>query len=203
MDEIRLVQDAQKGDLNAFNRLILEYQDRVYNTAYRVLGDDAQAQDAVQEAFIAAYNNLDSFRGGSFKAWLLRVVTNKCYDELRRKQRQPSVPLEPFNPETEEDIENPTWLVDNAITPEESAELSALDTAIQNCLNKLPENFRVVVVLIDIQGYDYQSVSEAVKKPLGTIKSRLARARTQLKDCLKRFRELLPVGIRLDDEGTL
>ena len=83
MDETALIMYARTGDLDAFNRLVLAYQDMLYNTALRILGDDALASDATQEAFISAFKNLASFRGGSFKAWLLRTVTNACYDELR------------------------------------------------------------------------------------------------------------------------
>ena len=93
MDETALVQSAQKGDLDSFNTLILHYQDRVFNTALRILGDEDIAQDAAQEAFISAFRSISSFRGGSFKAWLLRTVTNACYDELRRQKRRPTTPL--------------------------------------------------------------------------------------------------------------
>lgn len=86
MDETALITSAQQGDLNAFNTLVLHYQDAVFNTAVRILGDDDKAQDASQEAFISAFQSLRSFRGGSFKAWLLRTVTNACLDELRRKK---------------------------------------------------------------------------------------------------------------------
>ena len=99
MDEAGLIKDAQQGDLDAFNRLILAYQDRVHNQAFRVLGESQSADDATQEAFLSAYKNLRSFRGGSFRAWLLRIVTNACYDELRRRKRRPTTPLEPVDDE--------------------------------------------------------------------------------------------------------
>ena len=89
MDETRLIQDAQHGDIDAFNRLVLAYQDMVYNQAYRVMGEPFAADDATQEAFISAYRKIKTYRGGSFKAWLLRIVTNACYDELRRRKRRP------------------------------------------------------------------------------------------------------------------
>ena len=94
MDEAALIDSARRGDLNAFNRLVLAYQDLVYNHAMRVMGENAAAEDATQEAFISAYRNLSGYRGGSFRAWLLRIVTNACYDELRRRKRRPSTPLE-------------------------------------------------------------------------------------------------------------
>src|ERR1700694_151468 len=94
MDAPALILEAQQGDLNAFNRLVLEYQSTVYNLAYRIMGEGDSASDAAQEAFISAYKNLRHYRGGSFKAWLLRIVTNACYDELRRRKRRPAASLE-------------------------------------------------------------------------------------------------------------
>ena len=116
MDETALVQSAQKGDLDSFNTLILNYQDRVFNTALRILGDEDIAQDAAQEAFISAFRSISSFRGGSFKAWLLRTVTNACYDELRRQKRKPTTPLEP-DTEDGEEMDSPRWLADPSMTP--------------------------------------------------------------------------------------
>lgn len=197
MDEAGLIQDAQQGDLEAFNRLILAYQDRVYNQAFRVLGEYQSADDATQEAFISAYKNIRSFRGGSFRAWLLRIVTNACYDELRRKKRRPTTPLEPVDDEGEE-IESPHWIADPGELPEDNVARSELANAIQACLDQLTEDFRVVVVLVDVQGLDYLEASEVIGKPLGTIKSRLARARNRMKDCLQGFWELLPHSMRLE-----
>ena len=108
MDEVALIKSAQQGDLDSFNRLVIEYQDMVFNQAYRVMGVAQVAEDATQDAFISAFKNLKSFRGGSLKAWLLRIVTNVCYDELRRQKRRPTTPLEPLNRE-EEEIESPHW----------------------------------------------------------------------------------------------
>jgi RNA polymerase sigma-70 factor, ECF subfamily len=200
MDEAALIASAQRGDLNAFNRLVLAYQDLAFNVAYRMLNDDAQAEDATQTAFLSAYRSLASYRGGSFKAWVLRMVTNTCYDELRRRQRHPTTPLEPEG-EDEEEIESPRWLADDGPSPEESVERGELESAIQHCLAELPDDFRAVVVLVDVQGMDYEEVSAAVGKPLGTIKSRLARARHKLRSCLQGFWELLPAQFRLDSEA--
>jgi RNA polymerase sigma-70 factor (ECF subfamily) len=197
MDEAGLIKDAQRGDLDAFNRLVLAYQDRVYNQAYRVLGNHQSADDATQEAFISAYRKLSSFRGGSFRAWLLRIVTNACYDELRRQKRRPTTALEPVD-ENDEEIESPYWIADPGELPEEQAVRSELGNAIQECLNQLSNEFRMVVVLVDVQGLDYQEASEVIGKPLGTIKSRLARARYQMRDCLQAFWELLPHSMRLE-----
>jgi RNA polymerase sigma-70 factor (ECF subfamily) len=201
MDEIALVKSAQSGDLDSFNTLILHYQDRVFNTALRILGDEDIAQDAAQEAFISAFRSISSFRGGSFKAWLLRTVTNACYDELRRQKRRPTTPLEPETNDGEE-MDSPRWLADPNMTPSEQFEADELEHAVQHCLDTLPTDFRAVVVLADIQGMDYSEVAIAARVPLGTIKSRLARARLRLRECLRGFEELLPASFRLEEERT-
>ena len=197
MDETALIASARKGDLDSFNRLVLAYQDLVFNQAFRVLGEMDAAEDAVQEAFISAFRNLRSFRGGSFRAWLLRIVTNACYDELRRRQRRPTTPLEPLD-DSGEEIESPQWMEDPGELPEDTVTRSELEQAILSCLEDLPDEFRLAVVLIDVQGLDYSEAAEAIGKPLGTVKSRLARARLRMRDCLQEFGELLPAGFRLD-----
>jgi RNA polymerase sigma-70 factor (ECF subfamily) len=106
MDEMALIQDARDGDLNAFNRLVLAHQDSVFNQAYRVLGDVQAADDAAQEAFISAYDNLKSFRGGSFRSWFAGDCNQPVPDELRRRKRRPTTPLEPLD-DTGEEIESP------------------------------------------------------------------------------------------------
>jgi RNA polymerase sigma-70 factor (ECF subfamily) len=200
MDETFLIQAAQRGDLDAFNRLVLAYQDIVYNQALRMLNDDAPAQDATQEAFISAYRSLTSFRGGSFRAWLLRIVTNACYDILRRRQRRPTTSLEPLD-DSGEEIESPQWLADPGEMPEESIERAELEQAIISCLDGLPMEFRSAVVMVDVQGLDYAEAAQAIGKPIGTVKSRLARARLRLRDCLQSFWELLPLDLRLKFEA--
>ena len=200
MDEVALIQYAQQGDLEAFNRLVLAYQDMVYNQAYRVMGEPDAAEDATQEAFISAYRKIHTYRGGSFKAWLLRIVTNACYDELRRRKRRPTTPLEPVD-EFDEEIESPRWLADTGEAPEDTALRAELSEAIQNCLNDLSHEFRTVVILVDIQGMDYAEAANIMGTPLGTIKSRLARARQGMRQCLQDFRELLPTAFRLENEA--
>ncbi|HSB65576.1 MAG TPA: sigma-70 family RNA polymerase sigma factor [Anaerolineales bacterium] len=196
MDEIALIQAARDGDLDSFNRLVLAYQDLVYNHAYRMIGEEDSADDAAQNTFISAYNHLKSFRGGSFKAWLLRIVTNACYDELRRRKRRPTIPLEPMD-DAGEEVESAKWMVDPGELPEEQMQRAELQRAIQDCLDHLPSEFRLAVVMVDVQGMDYFEAAQVVGKPIGTIKSRLARARLRLRDCLNGFAELLPAGFRL------
>lgn len=201
MDEVALIQAAKQGDLDAFNHLVLEYQDIAFNVAYRLMSDPAEAQDVTQDAFVSAYRNLSSFRGGSFKAWLLRIVTNAGYDALRKRKRQATTPLEPLSRD-EEEIESPAWLTDPGESPEQHAERGELGRAIQQCLDGLRAEFRAVVVLVDMQGMDYAEASRVVGKPLGTLKSRLARARVRMQDCLQGYGELLPSRYRLNGERT-
>ncbi len=202
MDEQALIQDALEGELEAFNTLVLHYQDMAYNVAYRIMGEHGAADDATQEAFITAYQKLEQYRGGSFKAWLLRIVTNNCYDELRRRQRQPVTPLKPELSDGET-LENPYWIEDETATPEEETEQTELQQAIQQCINELDNKFRIVLVLVDVEGLDYESAAQAAGTPIGTVKSRLARARERVQDCLQSFWELLPDLFRLRGEDAV
>lgn len=201
MDEQVLIQDARDGDLDAFNGLVLHYQDMAYNVAYRIIGEHGAAGDATQEAFISAYQKLEQYRGGSFKAWLLRIVSNSCYDELRRRKRQPVTPLKP-ELEDGEFLEEPAWLEDDSASPEERTEQAELQEAIQHCIGKLDEKYKIVLVLVDVEGLDYETASKAAGAPLGTIKSRLARARERVQRCLQGFWELLPDLFRLNHEDA-
>jgi RNA polymerase sigma-70 factor (ECF subfamily) len=202
MDELILIQSAKKGDLDAFNRLVLAYQDQAFNVALRILADEYLAEDATQDAFLSAYRNISGFRGGSFRAWILKILTNRCYDEFRRQKRQPSQSLEPVNNDGEEELEDPIVLKDEQHLPESEAEKHELESAIQNCIEGLSCDFRTVVVLVDIQGLDYQEACQIIQKPLGTLKSRLARARNSLQKCLQDVWELLPTAYRLKDKGS-
>lgn len=201
MNEEQLIKAAQQGDLDAFNRLVTSFQGLAFNVAYRLLSDDSAAEDVTQDAFISAYRNLRSYRGGSFKAWLLRIVTNGSYDELRRRRRRPQTSLEPETQDGE-DAPDPAWLADPGEGPQELAERVELSAAIQRCLDQLEAEFRAAVVLVDVQGMDYAEAAQAMRRPIGTVKSRLARARNRLQICLQGFVELLPDRFRLNIEGT-
>jgi RNA polymerase sigma-70 factor (ECF subfamily) len=197
MDESALVADAKRGKLDAFNELVLFYQSQVYNLAYRIMGDPASASDATQEAFIAAYQSLDRFRGGSFKSYLMRIVSNRCYDELRRRKRRPATSFE----DVEIDEEANPLLVNGGEGPEAYAERQEVAQVIQDGIETLPPEQRVTLVLSDVQGMSYQEISRAMDVSLGTVKSRLARARGKLRDYLQANGELLPVQYRLEGEG--
>jgi len=195
MDLKEQIKKSLKGDLNSFNQIVLEYQNLVYNQAYRIMGEEASAEDAAQESFISAYKKLHTYRGDSFKSWLLRIVSNACYDEFRRRKRQPVAPLYPEDQNGNE-LDSAFWLEGNEEKPEDYVLRSELSDAIQTCLDRLEFEFRTIVVLVDLQGMDYASAAKVVDRPLGTVKSRLARARRNLKDCLQGFRELLPSEFR-------
>src|SRR5215510_1200889 len=131
--ETTLIDDAQCGDMDSFNQLVLKYQDMMFRISLRVLNDEPSADDATQNAMIQAFNNIQSFRGGSFRSWLARVVVNASYDELRREKRHYSLPLEQFNSEGEE-IESPQWMVDLSAGPDELAESVELQAAMRQCI---------------------------------------------------------------------
>lgn len=195
MDLKDQINKSLEGDLDSFNQIVIEFQNLVYNQAYRILGEPSTAEDAAQEAFISAYKKLHTYRGGSFKSWLLRIVSNACYDEFRRRKRQPVSPLFPENKQGNE-VDSASWLEDPGEKPEDSLLRNELSEAIQHCLDRLEFEFRTIVILVDLQGMDYASAAEVIDRPLGTVKSRLARARRNLQDCLQDFRELLPVKFR-------
>ncbi len=200
MDEPTLINEALHGNLESFNELVLTHQERMYNHALRMLDDSSAAADATQDAFIQAYRKLNTFRGSSFKAWLFRILTNRCYDELRKRKRNPSVSLE-IQGDDDQEIEDAQWMKDPASGPEEVFEQRELWNAVQSCLNKLNPEFKAVILLIDIQEMDYCEAAETMNCAVGTIKSRLARARSSVRTCLRSVKELLPSFLRLGSEG--
>jgi|SRR5687767_1534701 len=183
-NEEALLTGASNGDLDAFNQLVLKYQDMAYNHAYALLRDSDSAQDAVQDGFIKAFQALPAFRGGSFRGWLLKIVTNSAYDQLRRSQRHPNQPLFPED-ENGEEMESASWLADPAASVQDAVEQNELSRDIYKLLDELPQAYRTVITLIDINELDYAEAAQALKVPIGTVKSRLARARLQMQAKLK------------------
>ena len=179
-----LIERAATGDLEAFNQLVLRYQNLAYSHAYGMLGNPAQAEDATQESFIKAFQAINTFRGASFRAWLLKIVTNSAYDVLRRSHRHPTQPLLPED-ENGEEIESAAWLVDPSADVQEVVEQHELSQQVYQALDELPEAFRSVLTLIDVNEMDYTEAAQALNIPLGTVKSRLARARLQMQQKLK------------------
>jgi len=193
-NETDLIAAAQHGKLDAFNELVLSYQHQVYNLAYRIMNDPASAADATQETFISAYRNIQRFRGGSFKSWLMRIVSNTCYDELRRRKRRPTTSFDDFG-DVDEDA-NPA-LVSHQEGPVDYIERRELADALQSAIDTLPPDQRITLVLSDVEDLSYQEIADITHVSLGTVKSRLSRARTKLRDYLQTERELLPSRYRL------
>lgn len=197
-DEEALVQRARAGDRAAFNVLVVRYQGLAYNLALRILGSPEPAADVTQDAFLSAYQALRSFRGGSLRAWLLRIVSNGCYDYLRAKRRRPTTSLDALT----DDPDSPVAFPDSDETPEEAALRHELARDIQAGLLTLPLEQRVVVVLSDVQGLSYDEIAEATQSSLGTVKSRLSRARASLRLYLRARGELPATRGRLEERGT-
>ncbi len=194
MDLQQLIRKAQGGDLESFNRLVLLHQDQVYSLALRFMGRRAEAEDAAQEAFLRAYRAIRTFRGEHFRAWLLSITANACRDELRRQRRRPTRSLDDRGPDGEAAALDPA---DPGPSPESVALNSDLRAALERALLQLPEEWRLVVVLADVHGLSYEEVAEAARLPLGTVKSRLSRARGRMRDILTATGELTPILERL------
>ena len=197
MDEKALIDAARRGDVGSFNQLVLSYQSMAYNLAYRILGDGDAAADATQDAFLSAFKAVSKFRGGSFKAWILRIVTNACYDQLRFKQRRPATSLDALLVLESAPVQP---LTGRRELPEEYAVRQELNSAIQVGIGTLPPEQRIALVLSDVRGLSYREIAEATGASLGTVKSRLSRARSKLRDFLLEQRELLPSQYRLKNE---
>lgn len=201
--ERSLIARGQQGDRTAFNALVEKYQGAAYALALRMLGDPDTASDVTQEAFFSAYRALGSFHGASFRAWLLRIVANGCYDVFRARGRQPVTSLEALlehDDASSSDAHLPGAMVDPSWNPEEAALRSETIRAIEAALLQLPPDQRLAVVLCDIQGMAYDEVARIMETPLGTVKSRIARARAQLRALLTRQGELSSHPQRHDAE---
>jgi RNA polymerase sigma-70 factor (ECF subfamily) len=179
-DEPALIRSAQQGDLAAFNLLVDHYQGQLFRVAYRMLGDVDSAADATQTAWLAAFHKFAQYRGGRLNSWLMHILVNVCYDQLRLQHRRPEVGLYPGNNDGEE-FENPYWLLDTSPGVEESVDARQFDAAVQRALQRLPEVYRTMIVLVDIEGYGYEEAAAALRVPLGTVRSRVARGRMALR----------------------
>jgi RNA polymerase sigma-70 factor, ECF subfamily len=200
-DEMLLINLSQKGDVNAFNQLVLNYQQTTYNVVLRMLGDRDAAADVTQDTFIAAFRAIQSFRGGpSFRAWLLRIASNQACDYWRRTNRHPQDSLDTI---MDEDELHDAGLLSALIAPEQAAnpEEFLLNQELQELLQKgiqeLPLDQRVAIILCDVQGLSYEEIATSTQTSLGTVRSRIARGRKRLRDYLYQYRELLPRSYRL------
>lgn len=192
MNEQDLIERSLDGDLNAFNQLVVDYQNLAYSVAYRLLNDTDASGDAVQDSFIKAFRALDTFRGGNFKSWLMRIVTNTCYDMLRARQRRKTDSLEALPVENE----YVPALTDTKESPQQYIERQELASLITVAIQALPEDQQASLILCDVEGYTYEEIAEITGVAIGTVKSRISRARGRVRDYLTQFPELLPSGYR-------
>lgn len=182
MTDQELAARARAGDQDAFERLVLDNQNKVYSLAVRLVGDQEEAADLAQEAFLKAWQNLPSFQGeSSFSTWLYRVTTNLCIDWLRRqKRRQETAPAVSLDDEEAGWAEPADWEQD----PHRKLEQSERGRALARGLERLPEYQRRPLVLRELSGLSYQEIAQALDLDLGTVKSRIARARLALRKIL-------------------
>ena len=190
-DDDELVRRSQDGDIAAFNIIVERYQSYVLNLSARILGNRSLAEDVAQETFVSAYRAIGRFRGGSLRAWLLRIAQNGSRDAIRSSGRRREDSLD-------EALLNPMFQVrSGGESPEESALRGELAAEIQRSILSLPEDQRATLVLIDVQGLSYEEAADAMGVSLGTVKSRLSRGRARARDYLVEHRELLPEQFRL------
>ena len=181
-EECLIVQQVLKGDANAFEELVLEYEKKVYNVALRILGNSEDAADMTQEAFIKAYNSLSGFRGDSkFSVWLTRIVSNLCLDFLRSRSRRPTVSLS-VEDDGGDDVQ--LDIADNSQSPELLLERSLTRESVRRGLKALPEDYREILLLREIQGLSYDEIAAVLNIEVGTVKSRIFRGRKKLCDYL-------------------
>ncbi|HOQ17167.1 MAG: sigma-70 family RNA polymerase sigma factor [Epulopiscium sp.] len=182
-EEKLLVKRAKKGNISAFEELIIEHESKVYNIAYRILNNEEDAKDLSQEVFIKAFNSLHKFReDSSFSTWLYRIAMNTCIDELRKRKGRESYSIDRDIQTDEGTI--PREFQDKQLNPEEELMNKELASQIQWALNHLSETYKEVIILRDFQGFDYKQISQILGCSLGTVKSRISRARTELKNVL-------------------
>jgi len=183
--EQTLILQAKEGDLDAFNELVLQYQDALYHYALSLVSDSDQAADIAQATFVKAFQHLGSLQGGSFRAWLFKIATNTAHDMGRRSARHPMIPLYPQDDDTGEENDSPTWIVDPNQSVERTVQDNETSSQLSCLMNELPASYRSILTLIDVEEMDYSEAAEVLKIPLGTVKSRLARARVQMRNMLQ------------------
>jgi RNA polymerase sigma-70 factor (ECF subfamily) len=182
--DLYLVERARDGDLDAFNDLVVAYQDHLFALVVRMVPDRDQASDAVQEAFFSAYRHLSSFRGGSVRSWLSRICVNAAMDAQRAKKRRP---VQPY-PELEDESWQPPAGED--ADPVRTALTTERTRALSGALAKITDDQRTAIVLFDVEGYDYAEIADMTGVSLGTVKSRIHRGRLALRALLEDRMEL-------------
>ena len=182
MTDRELVEKAKAGDQGAFEQLVLDNQNKVYSLALRLVGDREEAADLAQEAFVKAWQGLASFQGeSSFATWVYRLTTNVCIDHLRKKKRREGVEAVVSLDDTDSGWAEP---VDRESDPQRLLERSERGEALARGLDRLPDWQRQVLVLRELSGLSYQEIGEKLDIDMGTVKSRIARARLNLRKIL-------------------
>ncbi|MHC4957364.1 MAG: sigma-70 family RNA polymerase sigma factor [Planctomycetota bacterium] len=181
-----LVNRARSGDRTAFDTLVLRYQDRVFNMSFRMLGNREDALDVSQEVLVTAYRSLGGFQDRArFSTWLYRITVNRCRDELRRRQT-----VKHTRPASLDAGDDPQEPAGRSATPDQEASARELAGAVERAIAELPEEVREALVLRDTHGLNYEQIAEACSIPVGTVRSRLNRARTLLREELAPLLEL-------------
>jgi RNA polymerase sigma-70 factor (ECF subfamily) len=191
------VQD-RSGRSYCYNCIIESHQTQAYNLARRLLNDWALAEDAVQESFVSGYRAFSQFRGENLKAWVMRIVANTCRDMLRSRRARPAVSLDPLPAAADDPTPSAVDLPSSLESPEDYAERNELRHTIERGLAALSQERRLAVLLVDVQGMSYEEAAQIMDCSLGTVKSRISRARAELRDFLQGTGELLPSQFRQD-----
>lgn len=189
--DARLIARCGEGDRTAFDELVERYQTKVYNLAFRLLGDPDEAADAAQEAFLRVYRGLDSFHGGSaLTTWIYRIVHNLCLDEMKKKRRRPQIVADPADSDDESGDSLLERFGDETDEPQTELLADERRRLVREAILRLRPHHRDVLVLYDLQGFSYNEIAEVLETNVGTVKSRLNRARLALARELEPDREL-------------
>lgn len=181
VDETVLIQKSQQGDIDAFEQLLLRYEKKVYTIAYKYMGNAEDASDLAQEALIKAYQSIGTFRGeASFGTWIGRITANKCLDELRKRKKLQTTSLDDEIELEEGSVQKE--LASEEDTPEQHTIRQETVQYVQQKLNQMRDEYRIVLVLRELEGHSYEDIAAMLNCSLGTVKSRIARARNHLKE---------------------
>lgn len=196
-----IIARARKGDLATFHELIERHQGAVFNVVLRTVNDPGIAEDVTQDAFVRAWKSIGQFRGGNVRGWLMRIAVNRAYDSLRSQKRRPSSSLDALDYEPV-----PTWSTQTATTehPEAFADRSEVSGILEHLLARLPDDQRTAVLLVDMQGFSYEEAAGIMGVAPGTIKSRMSRARSRLREELRaetHASELFDRYLRLESDA--
>lgn len=189
-NEKDLVDRARMGDVEAFEKLIEGCQKKVFNIAYKMIGNYDDANELAQEVFLKAFRSIKKFKGDSlFSTWIYKVTANVCLDEIRRRKKRRVYSLDDDMELNDGEVKR--QIPDNSPTPDLEVESNEIKNAVNKSIQELPDDYKSVIILRDIQGFSYEEISKIVNCPEGTVKSRINRARQALRKILLRKKELL------------